>query len=367
VPSGRHDASELIPLTVLTGFLGSGKTSLLARLLRRPELVDTAVIVNEFGEIGLDHLLVAEGEENVVLLDSGCLCCAISNTLGETLGDLHFRMVRGELLRFKRAVIETTGLADPAPILQMLMTDNLVSAHYRLDGVVTTIDGQLGSGQLDGHDESVRQAAVADRLVITKGDVAGAAATAALRRRLEVLNPTARIVEAVRGEIEPAEILNIGLFDTERKLPDVPRWLRDEALSTQHAAETHSHAPHRHERIRSFSVYLDEPIRWQGYAAWVEALRNLRGRDLLRVKGLVAIENAERPYVIQAVQHAFSPPLRLPGWPSSDRRSRLVLITRDIDRASLESTLRLLNDPAACWSDAVDRAIARSDRRDCSE
>ncbi|MBV9860488.1 MAG: GTP-binding protein [Alphaproteobacteria bacterium] len=349
---------QLIPVTVLTGFLGSGKTTLLASLLQRPELADTAVVVNEFGEIGLDHLLLAKGDENVVLLDSGCLCCTVANSLSETLGDLHFRAARGELPRFKRTVIETTGLAEPAPILQMLMTDYLVTAHYALDGVVTTIDAALGAGQLDAHPEAVRQAAMADRLVVTKGDLAGAPAVAALRQRLAALNPSAPVVEAVRGEdLDPARLLNIGLFDAERRSVEARRWLRDEALAD--AAEHDPHQ-HRHDRVRSFSICLERPVTWPGYAAWVEALRCLRGPDLLRIKGLIAIDDPARPYVVQAVQHVFSPPLRLPAWPSEDRRSRLVFITNGLDRPTLEPSLRLLHDPATAWAEAVDNAIASS-------
>lgn len=351
----RPEPREPIPITVLTGFLGSGKTTLLAALLRRPELADTAVIVNEFGEIGLDHLLVANGNESVVLLDSGCLCCAISNSLAETLADLDFRAVRGEIPPFKRAVVETTGLADPAPILQTTMTDYLVSARYVLDGVVTVIDGALGVRQLDSYEEALRQAAMADRLVITKGDIAEKGTIAALQERLAALNPGAPQIEAVRGVIDPAQLFNIGLLDAVRKSVEVQRWLRDEACAPA-AAEVADHH-HRHERIASFSAYLEVPASWAGYAAWVEALRALHGPDLLRLKGLLAIGDPERPYVVQAVQHVFSPPLRLPAWPSPDRRSRLVFIMRDLNPSVLAATLKLLHDPAATWSETVARAI----------
>jgi G3E family GTPase len=359
---------DLIPVTVLTGFLGSGKTTLLARLLKNPDLADTAVIINEFGEVGLDHLLVAKGDENMVLLDSGCLCCTISNSLGETLGDLHFRRVRGEVPRFRRVLVETTGLADPAPILHTLMTDYLVTAHYVFDGIVVTVDGTLGEGQLDEHEEALKQAAVADRIVITKIDIADRARLDGLRRRLSALNPSARILESSQGDVDPREILHIGLFDPGRKSPDVQRWLREEALPAHEQEHERDHAHHRHDphrgdaRIRTFSIYLDRPATWQGYAAWLEAVRAFRGADLLRVKGLLAIEDPERPYVIQGVQHVFSKPVRLPAWPSADRRSRLIFITRDLDRAAIEATIGLLHDPAAVWREAVDRA-ARVERR----
>lgn len=357
---GARTAAEPIPVTVLTGFLGSGKTTLLAKLVRKPGMADTAVIINEFGEVGLDHLLVAKGEENVVLLESGCLCCTISNSLGETLADLFFRRVRGEIPQFKRVVIETTGLADPAPVMHTLMTDYLVTAHYVLDGIVTTVDGVHGSDQLDAHDEAVKQAAVADRIVITKPDLAGGDAIAALRRRLAALNPTARMLEAIQGKIDPADIVGVGLFDPATKTLDVRRWLAEEALAhdgTRDDRGEHAHGADRHgDRIRSFCLYLEGPATWQGYAAWLEALRALRGSDLLRVKGLIEIGDDGRPYVIQGVQHVFTPPLRLRAWPSADRRSRLVFITRDLDRDAIAVTLRLLGDPAQVRRAAADRA-----------
>jgi G3E family GTPase len=350
-------------VTVLTGFLGSGKTTLLSKLLRRPDLADTAVIINEFGEVGLDHLLVAKGEENVVLLDSGCLCCTISNSLGETLGDLYFRRVRGEVPPFKRAIVETTGLADPAPILHTLMTDYLVTAHYALDGVIATVDGVHGEAQLDAQPEAVKQAAVADRLVLTKADIATASSREALKCRLAALNPAARLVEAVQGEVDPAALLDAGLYNPEGKSLEVRRWLREEAHDG-YDHDAHPHDASRHDdHIGSFCLYLDRPASWAGYAAWLEAIRTLRGPDLLRVKGLLAIESAETPYVIQGVQHVFTPPLRLPEWPSEDRRSRLVFITRDIGREAMQSMLRLLHDPAAAWREAVERAAEVSSTR----
>ena len=355
------NSGELIPVTLLTGFLGSGKTTLLGRLLQKPGMASTAVIINELGEVGLDHLLVAKGEENMVLLDSGCLCCTISNSLNETLGDLYFRRVRGEIPRFKRAVIETSGLADPAPILHMLMTDYFVSAHYALDGIVATVDGVHGESQLDEHPEAIKQAALADRIILTKGDLAGAVALAALRDRLKALNPTVRILEAAHGELDPALILEVGLFDAARKSLDVRRWLREEALAAQgedrdHAAHDHAahdQATHRHDdRIRSFCVYLEGPASWPGYAAWLKALGTLSGPDLLRVKGLIEIEGAGRPYVVQGVQHVFSPPLRLEAWPSDDHRSRLVFITRGLERETIEETMRLLRSDLVGPSDS---------------
>ncbi|HEV2550668.1 MAG TPA: GTP-binding protein [Stellaceae bacterium] len=356
----RSDGRDLIPVTVLTGFLGSGKTTLLARLVKHPDLTDMAIIINEFGEVGLDHLLVTKGDENMVLLESGCLCCTISNSLGETLGDLHFRRARREVPPFRRVLVETTGLADPAPILHTLMTDYLVTAHFIFDGIVVTVDGTLGDAQLDEHEEAVKQAALADRIIITKVDIAERGKISELRRRIAALNPSAAILKSRQGDLDPRKILDIGPLNPAQKSLDVARWLREETLAGQD--HEHSHAMHRHDahhhdaRINSFCLYLDDAATWRGYAAWLEAIRSMRGADLLRVKGLLAIEDSARPYVIQGVQHAFSPPVRLPEWPSADHRSRLIFITRDLERTEIELMLRLLGDPAAVWRKPVDRA-----------
>ncbi len=339
--------SSPVPVTLLTGFLGSGKTTILAQLLKHPGLENTAVIVNEFGEIGLDHMLVTQGDEDVVLLNAGCLCCTIANSLNETLNDLWFRRSRGELPAFERVIIETTGLADPAPILHLLMTDPLVTSVYRTDGVVTVVDALHGAGQLGEHDEALKQAAVADRIALTKTDLATPASVSALRARLRRINPGAEIFEVTHGRIAPERLTGIGVFDPGAKGSDVQRWLRDEAY---HAGDGHDHTDHdvsRHsERIRAFGFYFDFLVSWAGYATWIDLMREFKGANLLRVKGLVAIEDAARPYVVQGVQHVFSSPLRLDRWPSQDRRSRLVFITRDLDRETVEASLAALEAPA---------------------
>ncbi len=345
--------SDPIPVTVLTGFLGSGKTTLLQRLLAHPEFEDTAVIVNEFGEIGLDHALLAEGEEDVVLLNAGCLCCTISNSLGETLNDLYFRRARGELPAFRRVVIETTGLADPAPILHLLMVDRVVTAAYRLDGVVATVDALHGAEQLDDHEEAVKQAAVADRIALTKTDLATPEAADALRARLRDLNPGVAIIDAPHGAVSPSRLIDIGPFDAAAKGAEVARWLGAEAARDHHHGD-HGGDVNRHDaRIRAFSVYFDFPVSWAGYASWVDLMREFRGANLLRVKGLVAIEGGRRPYLVQGVQHVFSPPLRLDAWPSADRRSRLVFIARDLDRDLVDRSLAALRAPAGSMRPAT--------------
>ncbi len=343
------DTASLIPVTVLTGFLGSGKTTVLNHVLKQPEMAATAVIVNEFGEIGLDHLLVEKASEDVVLLNSGCLCCTVRSDIAETLTDLFVGRVKGTVPHFARAVIETTGLADPAPILHTLMSDPIVAERYMLDGVVTTVDAVNGATTLDHQPEAVKQAAVADRLLLTKTDLAEAAA-GALRERLAALNSSAPILEVANGAVEPSQLFRLGLYDPLTKSVDVQRWLRDEALAG--SGHEHGHEHHdvnRHDdRIRAFSIVRDRPISWSALSGWLDALATMRGDDLLRLKAIVALaDRPEQPVVLHGVQHLFHPPVLLPGWPDEDRRSRIVFVTRDLPREMIEETLAAFEEADA--------------------
>jgi G3E family GTPase len=362
----QNAAEQRIPVTVLTGFLGSGKTTLLNKLLRRPELADTAVIINEFGEIGLDHLLVEKSDdEGMVTLNSGCLCCTVRGDLVRTMSELFLKRSRGEVSQFKRMVVETTGLADPAPILHTLMTDPLLASRYRLDGVVTTVDAVNGGSTLDNHEEAIKQAAVADRLLLTKVDIADAPKLAELKHRLQHLNPGAEAISITGGEIDPNAILNAGLYNPDTKTADVKRWLHEEAYEGSHDhghkhghdhghdhghghdhkhGDDHGHGeqdPHnvnRHDdRIKAFCMTFDEPMSWSTVAAAFDALVTYRGPDLLRMKGILNVKDTDKPVVIHGVQHVFHPPATLEAWPEGDdRKSRVVFITRDI----AESTIR---------------------------
>ena len=335
------EPSSLIPVTLLTGFLGSGKTTVLNHVLKQPEMAATAVIVNEFGEIGLDHLLVERSSEDVVLLNSGCLCCTVRGDIVDTLTNLFVDRVKGKVPFFTRVAIETTGLADPAPILHTLMTDPIVAARYMLDGVVTTVDAVNGAGTLDKQPEAVKQAAVADRLLLTKTDLADPAARRAIEARLTALNPSAPIVLVAGGAVDPALLFNIGFYDPVTKSADVRRWLRDEAFETGHA-HVHQHPDvNRHDdRIRAFCITRERPISWAALSAWLDGLATMRGDDLLRLKAIVALsDRSDQPVVLHGVQHLFHPPVLLPEWPSEDHRTRMVFITRDLPREAIEATL----------------------------
>jgi G3E family GTPase len=314
---------ETTPVTVLTGFLGAGKTTVLNHLLRQPELARTAVLVNEFGEIGIDHLLVEKLDENTVLLNAGCLCCTVRGDLTRTLREMLPRARRGEI---SRIIIETTGLAEPAPILATLMTDPVVASAYQLDGVVTVIDAVSGLTNLAERPEAVRQIAVADRIVLTKTDLGD---PASLLRRIDALNPGAPVITAAHGAIDSAAVLNAGLFNPASKTPDVAGWLH---------AEAHAHHHHDHdERITSFCLTFDQPLHWQGVGLWLEMLIQTRGKDLLRIKGILNLRGQDHPVAIHAVQHVLHPPALLTAWPSGDpRNSRIVFITQDLPRAVIE-------------------------------
>ena len=328
---GRDPFAGRIPVSIVTGFLGSGKTTLINRLLKRPDMNRVAVIVNELGEQSIDHDLVQVSSEQMMLLNNGCLCCVLRGDLQDALRELFVKRRTGEIIDFERVVIETTGLADPAPVMQTLMTDTMLQAQYRLDCVVTLVDAVNGVGQLDTMQEAVKQAALADRLILTKTDLADEALVRTLEARLRDLNPQAPTKRAVNGEIDFAFLINVGLANARSRLEDVERWMGAEV------PDEHGHV-HRHDSsVRSFCLRYDRPFTWPTFSQCLEVLTALRGPDLLRVKGLVNVEGRQGPLVLQGVQHLFHPPVELAEWPSADRATRIVFITRGIERTMVEN------------------------------
>lgn len=346
-----------IPLSIITGFLGSGKTTLLNRILKDPAMADTAVIINEFGEIGLDHLLVDQASDGILELSSGCLCCTIRGDLVTTLEDLLRRIDNGRMDRLARVVIETTGLADPAPILHTIMLHPYLVMRYRLESVVCLLDAVNGGETLENHEEARRQVAVADRIVLTKSDLVETSASAdqaALVQRAKGLNPGAIWLDTQAGDATPERLFDAGLYDPETKIPDVRKWLNAEAFEGDHHGHGHDHDHHHHhgdhdhhhghgghdhshdvnrhgDKIRAFTLATERPISTSALEMFIDLLRSAHGPKLLRVKGILQlVEDPEHPVVIHGVQHVFHPPAKLAAWPDEDRRSRLVFITYDL-------------------------------------
>jgi G3E family GTPase len=325
----------MIEALILTGFLGSGKTTLLSHLLRQPEFSRTAVIINEFGEIGLDHELVEASEESVIELQTGCLCCKIRNDLATTLHELLRRRDEGSITSFTRVAIETSGLADPAPILHTLMTDATIAGRIVLAAVLTTVDAVNGIDTLEGEEVSVKQVALADRLILTKTDLAGPTQVP-LFRRLQALNPTAPMLSAQRGHIDPACLFAGRLYDPLAKFSDINWWLGARTISSCQS--------HRRHDVDTYAIVRRNPIRAMTLTLFLETLCEHCGRDLLRLKGIVNIlESPDRPAVIHGVQHVFHPPSWLARWPSDDCHSRIVFITRGVPRAWVSALLEALD------------------------
>lgn len=340
-----------VPLSVITGFLGAGKTTLLNALLKDPALAGTLVLINEFGDTGLDHLFVENIDGDMMLMSSGCLCCTIRGELVDTLERILRNLDNGRMPAFNRVIIETTGLADPAPVLHTIMYHPYLMLRFRLESVVTVIDAINGAATLDAHEEAVKQAAVADRLVLSKNDMCtGAAAqqsSTTLIERLHRLNPAAPVLDSARGEALAAHLFDAGLYDAASKHPDVAKWLKTGAYETTghahhahdhgHSAHTHHHDINRHDaRIHSFCLKADKPVAPAAFSLFQNFLRELHGPSLLRMKGIIALnDDPARPLVIHGVQHVFHPPVRLDAWPDKDHSTRIVFIVKDIDPGHL--------------------------------
>ncbi len=348
------------PVTIITGFLGSGKTTLLNHLLADPGMADTAVVINEFGEVSIDHLLVEASIENTMVLQSGCVCCTIRGDLVDTLVELDAKRRRGDIPEFSRVLVETTGLADPAPILQTLVSDRMLTPHFSLRAVVTTVDAVNGPANLDDMPEPVKQAALADVLLVTKTDLAGDNAVADLEARLKKINPAATIRHITQGRIEPDELFGYVKADPRASPEALEQWLSADAFAAPAAAHAHDHGHHDHDhhdhaghtehgdpnrhsdRIRAFCLSFEDPVPMPALERWLAAITSLRGVDLLRMKGVVNVRGLPGPVVVQGVQHLIQPPVRMPRWHDDDHSTRIVFITRDIPESALRNSLSVL-------------------------
>jgi G3E family GTPase len=333
--------SGLTPVNVLTGFLGSGKTTLLQRLLRSPRMKRTAVLINEFGEISLDHLLVQQMDESVLVLQSGCICCSIRDDLKSALRGLLSRRERHVIPAFDRVVIETTGLADPGPILYTLLGEPVIRHHFQLGNVITTVDVVNAELHLSRNPEGIKQVAAADRLVLTKSDLAEPGQTAAVRDELARLNPSASLWDAAEDPVDVDFLLDMMPSGTSQ---GPARYRLEERVAQERGSTAgKSTAPgelRRHtDSVSSFSLILDRPMDWTAFGVWLSLLLNRHGDDVLRVKGILCVEGTETPVFINGVQHIVHPPQHLERWPTEDHRSRIVFITRGIDRGRLRRSL----------------------------
>ncbi|MFT4174874.1 MAG: GTP-binding protein [Rhodocyclaceae bacterium] len=344
-----------IPVTLLTGFLGSGKTTLLTRLLHDPAMAGAAVLINEVGEVGLDHHMVQEVAEEIVLLESGCLCCTVRGDLSRSLRELFMRALRRDIARLDRVVIETTGLADPAPVIHTLMNDFFLAPRFVLDGVITTADVGHLREQIEQQPEALKQIAVADRVILTKTDLAGEALVDTARATVAAINPTATCID-VRDVHDASIIAGMGMYDGPSRSADVRRWLGEVAAAEQErlvaragvfgAFGPDAPAVLHDRRIANYVLRIAKPVHWGGFLLAIDLLQSIVGDQLLRVKGLVAVEGEDAPRVFHAVQHERYPADPLPAWPDDDHDTRLVFIVRDLPRAIIERAFASLIEAA---------------------
>ncbi len=346
------EGSALVPVDIVTGFLGSGKTTLLARLLKSPDLRDTAVLVNEFGEVGLDHHLIEHAQESVLLLENGCLCCAIRGDLQDALRTLFSQRERGEIPHFRRVAVETSGLADPTPIAYTILTEPVLRHHFRLGRIVTAVDALNAEAQLARHPESVRQAAIADRLVLTKTALVEDGGRAA-RAAVAAINGAAPVVDADAGPLAPEMLLTADPdAGPDADMDDAWSGWRGAAFGPEGPAAggsghaDHSHGDHSH-GVASFCLRFGGPMDWTAFGLWMTMLLNRHGERVLRIKGMLNVAGVADPVLINGVQHVVHPPGHLTGWPDDDRSSRIVFIVQGIDRAAIEGSLNAFNALAA--------------------
>ena len=358
-----------IPITLLTGFLGAGKTTLLNTLLWQKAFEDAAVFINEFGDVGVDHLLVEKIDEEVLLLDSGCICCSMRGDLSKALRDLFNRAQRKQIPIPKRAIVETSGISDPAPIVHTLLSDPFTAERFRFDGVVTVVSAMHATSQIESHVEALKQVVMADRIVISKCDAASTADIEALSHTLQALNPGAPQIRAAKGAIAAADIVDCGLYDPSAKMPDVAAWLGEAAATAQASRQrfsygAHAAAPTMHAAadVTSFVIDFDAPVRWGRFGTLLDTLLQEHGDAILRIKGLVNVTGEDVPRVVQCVQHVRYPSLALPAWPDEPahaaRKTRLVFITRQLGKAQVEASLARINQRMERYGETPDAPAA---------
>lgn len=344
-----------IPITVITGFLGSGKTTLLSSLLKNKDMANTAVIINEFGKVGLDHALIERTDENIVELQSGCICCTIRGDLHKTLLDLADKVAFGKVQPFDKVVIETTGLADPVPIIHTLMTSLDIQRIYTLDGVITLVDAVNGEETLVNHPESVKQVALADRIIISKTDISSLNTQESLVKCLQDINPSVSIIKAVSGDVPASSLFALGIYNPSNKSQNAKEWLAAEKFEeeSKHDEHHHHHDVNRHgKEIQAFAMTYETPVDVNAFGFFLDLLASQMGADLLRVKGIINVAGEERPAVIHGVQHIFHPLKWLDAWPDNDKRTKLVFIVRNIAKEEIEKFFDALMGAAKANSDA---------------
>lgn len=344
----RDPLAGKIPVTLVTGFLGSGKTTLISKLVRHPEMNRVAVVINEVGEIGIDHDLVTMSSENITLLANGCICCSVRTDLQETLRDLFSRRRAGEIADFDRVIVETTGLADPAPVVQTLVSDTLLAAQYRLDGLVTLVDALHGAQQILRQPEAVKQIALADRIFITKSDMASPTAVEELKSAVLAMNPGAGVSLIVNGEVRPDALTNLGISTARAGLATLSflgEPLDQAGTGTGEERYLGTRSALHDSSIKTLSLRFHKPFTWATFSAALELLATLRGPDLLRIKGIVNVDGS--PVVVQGVQHIFHAPVALDRWPSADTDTRLVFITRNVEGDTIRNLLNAVSEVSA--------------------
>ena len=327
---------SMIPVNIITGFLGSGKTTFLKEILSSPQFSDTAVIVNEFGEVGLDHILLEEVEEGILLLDSGSICCTIRSDLQETIRDLQSKAASGTIPQFRRIVVETTGLADPAPIVSTIAAEPIIRNHFGLGNIICTLDGMVGLSTLANHEEATKQLAVADRVLITKADIAPSENVARLEKTAKKINPICDVVQSTGSGFAASFLLDEDLNKLERRGLEVSRWFENHESSNhkhEHSSDVHGQG------LNSFVIKYDAPIDWTAFGIWLTALLHAHGEFILRVKGLLHVRESDTPVVLHGVQHVVHPPLHLESWPSEERQSKIVFITKGISEDAIRHSL----------------------------